>query len=95
MTYSQIGCGLLHDIAPSMNDVSKCLIIHPRSLAATAEALQEELRASKIEALVAEVPDGEESKRIEVAAFCWQIMGQADFHRNDAVIGLGGGATTD
>ena len=95
MTYSQIGRGLLHDIAPSMNDVSKCLIIHPRSLAATAEALQEELRASNIEALVAEVPDGEESKRIEVAAFCWQIMGQADFHRNDAVIGLGGGATTD
>ncbi|MEK9577872.1 MAG: 3-dehydroquinate synthase [Aquiluna sp.] len=95
MSYSQIGRGLLHDIAPSMNDVSKCLIIHPRSLAATAETLQQELRAQNIEALVAEVPDGEESKRIEVAAFCWQIMGQADFHRNDAVIGLGGGATTD
>ena len=95
MSYSQIGRGLLHDIAPSMNDVSKCLIIHPRSLATTAETLQQELRAQNIEALVAEVPDGEESKRIEVAAFCWQIMGKADFHRNDAVIGLGGGATTD
>lgn len=44
---------------------------------------------------MAEVPNGEDAKRIEVAAFCWGIMGQADFHRNDAVIGLGGGATTD
>jgi len=95
MSYSVIGRGLLHDVAPQMKDVSKCLIIHPRSLSATAETLQEELRTQSIEALVAEVPDGEESKRIEVAAFCWGIMGQADFHRNDAVIGLGGGATTD
>ena len=95
MSYSVIGRGLLHDVAPSLTDVSKCLIIHPRSLATTAEVLQQELREQNIEALVAEVPDGEESKRIEVAAFCWGIMGQADFHRNDAIIGLGGGATTD
>ena len=39
---------------------------------------------------MAEVPQSEEAKRVEVAAFCWGIMGQADFHRNDAVIGLGG-----
>lgn len=95
MSYSLIGRGLLHDIAPQLTDVSKCLIIHPKSLSTTAEALREELLAAGIEALVAEVPDGEDQKRIEVAAFCWQIMGQADFHRNDAVIGLGGGATTD
>lgn len=95
MSYSIIGRGLLNDIAPHLADVSKCLIIHPKSLSATAEALREELLRSNIEALVAEIPDGEESKRIEVAAFCWQIMGKSDFHRNDAVIGLGGGATTD
>lgn len=95
MSYSIIGRGLLNDVAPHLADVSKCLIIHPKSLSATAEALREELLRSNIEALVAEIPDGEESKRIEVAAFCWQIMGKSDFHRNDAVIGLGGGATTD
>jgi len=45
--------------------------------------------------LLAEVPDAEQGKRIEVAAFCWQVMGQADFTRTDAVVGYGGGAVTD
>ncbi|MEL0260942.1 MAG: 3-dehydroquinate synthase, partial [Aquiluna sp.] len=78
-----------------MDGVRKALIVHPATLAKTAEVLREELVAHNIEALVAEIPDGEPSKRVEVAAFCWEIMGKSDFNRNDAVIGLGGGATTD
>ena len=42
-----------------------------------------------------EVPEAEESKTAQVAAFCWQVLGQADFTRSDAVVGLGGGAVTD
>ena len=45
--------------------------------------------------LLAEVPDAEAAKRVEVAAFCWQVLGQTDFTRTDAVVGFGGGATTD
>jgi 3-dehydroquinate synthase len=85
----------LDDIPASLDGVSKVLIIHPQALAATAELLRETLIQKGFEALLAEVPQSEEAKRVEVAAFCWGIMGQADFHRNDAVIGLGGGATTD
>ena len=48
-----------------------------------------------MQVLLAEVPDAEDAKRIEVAAFCWGILGQAEFTRTDAVIGLGGGAVTD
>ena len=51
--------------------------------------------AERYQVFLAEVPDAEGAKRVEVAAFCWQIMGQTDFTRSDAVIGLGGGATTD
>ena len=47
------------------------------------------------EALVIEVPDAEEAKTAEVAAFCWSVLGQAGFTRTDAVVGVGGGATTD
>jgi len=90
-----VGRGLLNEVALGLDGVKKVLILHPVALAATAEAIREDLSSKGFEALIAEVPNGEDAKRIEVAAFCWGIMGQADFHRNDAVVGLGGGATTD
>jgi 3-dehydroquinate synthase len=52
-------------------------------------------RLGERQVLLAEVPDAEQGKRVEVAAFCWQVMGQADFTRTDAVVGFGGGAVTD
>jgi 3-dehydroquinate synthase len=90
-----IGRGLLPEVAKSIPGSRRALIIHPAALATTAEALRESLIGDGFEAILAEVPNGEDSKRIEVAAFCWQIMGQANFNRDDSVIGLGGGATTD
>jgi len=90
-----IGRGILADLGEQLGPrVAKVLIVHPPTLGARANALRETLSA-QYEVLLAEVPDAEDAKRIEVAAFCWQVMGQTDFTRTDAVIGLGGGATTD
>ena len=90
-----IGRGLLAGIGDQLGPkVAKVLIVHPPTLGAKANALRESL-ADRYEVLLAEIPDAEDAKRIEVAAFCWQIMGQTDFTRTDAVIGLGGGASTD
>jgi 3-dehydroquinate synthase len=90
-----IGTGLRHTLAEVLPDgVHKVLVVHPPTLAAAAAELREGL-AGSVEVLLAEIPDAEAGKRVEVAAFCWQIMGQADFTRTDAVIGFGGGATTD
>jgi 3-dehydroquinate synthase len=90
-----IGRGLLASLADQLGPrVAKVLIVHPPTLGAKANALRESLR-DRYEVLLAEVPDAEDAKRVEVAAFCWQIMGQTDFTRTDAVVGLGGGATTD
>ncbi len=72
----------------------KVLVVHPATLGARAERLREALSAD-FEVLLAEIPDAETGKRVEVAAFCWQVMGQADFTRSDVVIGFGGGAVTD
>ncbi|MBI5161814.1 MAG: 3-dehydroquinate synthase, partial [Micrococcales bacterium] len=69
-------------------------VVHAPALAARAEELRASL-ADRFEVLLAEVPDAEGAKRVEVAAFCWQVMGQTDFTRTDAVVGFGGGATTD
>jgi 3-dehydroquinate synthase len=90
-----IGRGTLSTLATVLGPkVAKVLIVHPPTLAARATALREQLMPT-YEVLLAEVPDAEDSKRVEVAAFCWQIMGQTDFTRTDAVVGFGGGATTD
>ena len=72
----------------------KVLIVHPATLGARAERMREKLSAD-FEVLLAEIPDAETGKRVEVAAFCWQVMGQSDFTRTDVVIGFGGGAVTD
>lgn len=94
-TNAVIGRGLLEDVSSALDGVKKVLIIYPQPLAATAEVLRETLVKQGFEAILAEVPAAEDAKRVEVAAFCWGIMGTSDFQRNDAVIGLGGGSTTD
>ncbi|MCU1405036.1 MAG: 3-dehydroquinate synthase [Glaciihabitans sp.] len=90
-----IGRGLVARIADQIGTkATKVLIVHAPTLGAQANIIRDSL-LSRYEVLLAEVPDAEAAKRIEVAAFCWQVMGQTDFTRTDAVIGLGGGATTD
>lgn len=73
----------------------KVLIVHQPSMATAAAQLREALAGPSRQVLLAEIPDAEAGKRVEVAAFCWQVMGQADFTRTDVVVGFGGGAVTD
>ncbi|WP_442575642.1 3-dehydroquinate synthase [Microbacterium sp. F51-2R] len=90
-----VGRGILSLLGEALPPAArKVLVIHPPTLAEQAERLRGALRGDR-EVLLAEIPDAEQGKRIEVAAFCWQIMGQADFTRTDAVVGFGGGAVTD
>lgn len=90
-----IGRGILSglgDVLPP--DARKVLIIHAPTLAEKAEELRQQLVGDR-EVLLAEIPDAEQGKRIEVAAFCWQILGKSDFTRTDVVVGFGGGSVTD
>lgn len=92
----RIGHDILGGIPEALGDgVQKILIVHPATLGARANALRDLLSETYPQVLLAEIPDAESAKRVEVAAFCWQILGQADFARSDAIIGFGGGATTD
>jgi 3-dehydroquinate synthase len=95
-----VGRGIIDQVSSALaHGVRKILVVHPPTLAARAADLRDRLLADTEngarEVLLAEIPDAEQGKRIEVAAFCWQVMGQADFTRSDAVIGYGGGAVTD
>lgn len=75
-------------------EVKRVLIVHQPSLSRLAEELRASL-SEHYEVLLAEIPDGDAAKRVEVAAFCWQILGTANFTRSDAILGFGGGAATD
>ncbi|MGW6706476.1 3-dehydroquinate synthase [Streptomyces sp. NPDC054956] len=70
-------------------------VIHPEALASTGEALRDDLAAQGYEAVAIQVPNAEEAKTAEVAAYCWKALGQSGFTRTDAIVGVGGGATTD
>lgn len=90
-----VGRGAIDGVADALGHAArKVLVVHAPAMATRAEELRATL-ADRYEVLLAEVPDAEAAKRVEVAAFCWQIMGQTDFTRTDAVVGFGGGATTD
>jgi 3-dehydroquinate synthase len=91
-----IGTSLLDELPGLVGEgVQRVLVVHPRALATTGEAVREDLRAKGFEAYAAEVPDAEEAKTAQVAAFLWGVLGQAGFTRSDAVVSVGGGATTD
>ena len=74
---------------------TKALIVHARPLASRAQALAEYLRERGIEASTADHPDAEAGKSIEVVASLWDECGRLQLGRKDAIIAMGGGATTD
>src|SRR4051794_33024660 len=70
-------------------------VIAPTSLAARGDAVVERLVEDGYDAHLFWLPDGEAAKDVSVAADCWSRLGQAGFTRSDAVVTVGGGATTD
>lgn len=90
-----IGRNLLEIVPSFLGGAKKVLVVHPVGLAVSAEKLRDFLISGGFEVLLAGVPDNEEAKRIEVAAFCWGILGKSEFSRTDMVIGFGGGTITD
>ncbi len=86
-----------HGAISQLNDLlagsDRVAIIHPPALAATGEALRASL--TKVRAITIQVPDAESAKTADVLTFCWDALGSEGFTRNDTIVSLGGGATTD
>ncbi|MDJ0320060.1 3-dehydroquinate synthase [Pseudarthrobacter sp. PS3-L1] len=91
-----VGNGLLGNLPGLLGErVRKVLVIHPRALRLTGDAVRESLALDGFTALTAEIPDAEEGKHIQVASFCWKVLGENNFTRSDAIVAVGGGAVTD
>ncbi|MFI1580469.1 3-dehydroquinate synthase [Embleya sp. NPDC020630] len=91
-----VGTGLLGELAALIGtSARRVAILHPEALAATGEAVREDLAAQGYEAIAIQVPNAEDAKDVAVAAYCWSVLGQTGFTRSDVIVGIGGGATTD
>jgi shikimate kinase / 3-dehydroquinate synthase len=76
-------------------DASRVLVLHPAALSERAEALRASLQRDGRAALRHTIPDAEQAKTLDVVAGCWDLLGAERFGREDVVVALGGGATTD
>jgi 3-dehydroquinate synthase len=90
-----IGRGLLGELGGLLAGASRVALIHPGALRMTAEAVQEDLADQGFEVTMIEIPEAEEAKSADVLAFGWTVLGTAGFTRSDAIVSIGGGATTD
>ncbi|MEW2129924.1 3-dehydroquinate synthase [Streptomyces sp. NPDC005435] len=91
-----VGRQLLGELGGLIGSKAKRVaVIHPEALAETGDALRADLAGQGYEAVAIQVPNAEEAKTAEVAAYCWKALGQSGFTRSDVIVGVGGGATTD
>lgn len=91
-----IGHGVLGQLPELVGERARTVaVVHPRGLREVAEPAWETLDRAGYETYAIEVPEGEPAKDLAVAAHLWSKFGHIGLTRSDAVVGLGGGATTD
>ena len=91
-----VGHDLLHLLPDALGpDVRRVGVVHPPTLSALAHRVETILSGAGLQVLDLPTPDGEEAKTASVAAACWAELGRGGFTRSDAIVGVGGGATTD
>jgi 3-dehydroquinate synthase len=88
-----VGRNLTAEISRYLGDATSVAVMYPQALRAAADTIRHELAG--ITSIAIEIPDAEEAKTASVLEFCWMALGQAGFTRNDLIISVGGGATTD
>jgi 3-dehydroquinate synthase len=90
-----VGHGVLERVTRLVgHGVTRVGLVYAEDLRETAGRVRD-LLALSYDVLELPVPPGERAKTAEVAAGCWEALGAAGFTRSDAVVAVGGGATTD
>ena len=90
-----IGRGVLSELGSLLEGSTRIAIVHAPTLTGRAAELEVMLGDRGYEVLGIQLPDAEAAKTSEVLAHCWAQLGAAGFTRNDSIVSLGGGATTD
>lgn len=87
-----VGRGVSTLLPQFLDGVERVAVIHPPGLASLLPAITAGLD-QQVTAI--RVPEAEAGKTADVLNGCWEALAGAGFTRSDAVLGLGGGASTD
>jgi len=91
-----IGTGVLGELAGLLGTSARqLLVVHPPATAAVATDVAKDLGSRGHRVVLAPVPAGEAAKTADVAAGLWSLLGRSGFTRSDAILSVGGGATSD
>lgn len=90
-----IGRDLTGAAADSVPGARRAVILYQPPLVELAGRVADSVRGAGIEPVLYETPDAEAAKTVEGAAACWDICADAGLSRQDVIVGVGGGATTD
>lgn len=88
-----IGAGVMAGVSASLRpDTNRVAILHAPAVTQHAYSIGQSLRQ---EVVYVALPDAESAKTYATIEMCWDAFGAAKLTRSDAVISVGGGATTD
>ena len=90
-----LGRDLTGELPAMLQGASRAAVLYPAALEERASQVVERVSAAGLRALTIVLPDAEAAKTAYVMEMCWSALGESGFTRNDVIIGLGGGATTD
>src|SRR3954451_8664703 len=90
-----VGPGAASRVAAVLPGVSSVAVVHDERLSGPAAPVVASLEASGARVQVLTVPSGEQAKSVDVLARLWDQFAAVGIGRQDAVVAVGGGATTD
>jgi 3-dehydroquinate synthase len=90
-----VGPGVLARLTDWVPAGRRVMVIHQPGRDGLVQDILERVRTAGGTAYTHAVPDAEAAKDVSVLAGAWKALGVAGFTRDDLVLGVGGGATTD
>lgn len=91
-----VGHGVIGGVTDHLDSRSeRVAVVSAPAVSRYADAVQQSIAASGRRVERIELPDAEAAKTSDVLVDCWHRLGEAGFTRSDALVAVGGGATTD
>ncbi len=90
-----VGTSVLGEVPALLTGAGKLLLVYAEAVRAVADEVAGFVARAGIEVHAVAVAGEEADKSVRTAELLWDALGRAELSRSDAVVAVGGGATTD